>query len=121
MLVLDRHLKVICPFSPALPSCYFPRVPSAHMAVQCVMEQLFFVLILKDMSQVHGWDKNQNFLPVGYVYVSLATVKSQIQEMVELNTFFCTKGESQPAPRLLLFPFLSFIPTCIFASVLVVV
>lgn len=91
------------------------------MAVQCVMEQLFFVLILKGMSEMHGWDKKQNFLPVSYVYVSLATVKSQIQERVELNTFCSTKGESQPAPRLLLFPFLSFIPTCIFPSVLVVV
>lgn len=98
MLVLNTRLKVICPFSPASPSCYLPGVPSAHMAVQCVMEQLFFVLILKGMSEVHGWDKKQKFLPVGYVYVSLATVKSQIQEMVELNTFCCTKGESQTAP-----------------------
>lgn len=27
------------------------------MALQCVMEQLFFVLKLKGVSEMHGWDK----------------------------------------------------------------
>lgn len=59
-----------------------------------------------------GQRKQDFFFTVGYVYFSLATVKSQIWEMAVLNAFCSTKGESQPVPRLFLLPFLCFLPTC---------